>query len=78
MILFTKLNRLTDFENRLNFTHGDRPWGGIHQESGMNTYTRLYIKEIINQGLLDSAGNFTQNSVVAYMGEESEKKYVFV
>ena len=31
-----------------------------------------------NRNLLNSAGNFTQYSVMAYMGKESKKEWVYV
>ena len=38
--------------------------GGMYQEFGINIYTWLYIKQIINKDLLHSTGNSTQNSVI--------------
>ena len=52
-------------------TKGERWWGGINWESGINIYTLLYIKEIINKDLLYSTGNSTQYSVITYNGKES-------
>ena len=37
-------NRLTDIENKLMVTKGERWWGGINEEFGINTYTLLCIK----------------------------------
>ena len=37
----------------------------------------LYIKQII-QDLRYSTGNFTQYSVITYMGKESEKEQIYV
>ena len=48
--------------------------GGINQEVGINIYTLLYIKQIINKDLLYSTGNATQYSVIIYMGKECEKE----
>ena len=52
--------------------------GGINQEFGINIYTPLYIKQIINKDLLYSPGNSTQYSVIIYMGKESEKEWIYV
>ena len=49
---------------------------GINWEFGINIYTLLYIKQIINKDLLYVTGNSTQNSVIAYMGKESEKEWI--
>ena len=38
--------------------------GGINQEIGVNIYTLLYIKQIINKDLLYSTGSSTQYSVI--------------
>ena len=48
--------------------------GGINSEFGINIYTLLYIKQIINKDLLYSTGKSTQYSVITYMGKESEKE----
>jgi len=45
--------------------------GGINWETGIVTYTLLYIKKITNMDLLYSKGYSTQYSVMAYMGKES-------
>ena len=58
-----------DLENKLMVTKGER-WG----EAGINIYTQLYIKQIINKDLLYSTGNSTQYSVITYTGKESEKE----
>ena len=36
--------------------------------------TLPYVKQIINKGLLYSTGNYTQDSVVTYLGKKSEKE----
>ena len=43
--------------------------GRINQEFGINIYTQLYIKQIINKDLLYSTGNSTQCSVITSMGK---------
>ena len=49
-------------------THGE-----INEESGMNRYKLLYIKQVNNKGLLYSTGNYIQYLVTNYNGKESEK-----
>ena len=73
MNLFTKQNGLTDIENKRTVTKGERE-GGINQEFGSNMYTLLHIKQINSKDLLYSTGNYTQHSVITYMGKESEKR----
>ena len=51
---------------------------GINQEVGINRYILLYIRQIINKGLLYSTGNSTQYSVINYLAKESEKEQVYV
>ena len=54
---------------------GTREWrGGINQKTGIDMYTLLYIKQITNKNLLYSTKNFTQYSVIIYMGKESKKR----
>ena len=38
------------------------------------TCSLLYIKEITSQNLLNSSGNFTQYSLMTYMGKEPKKR----
>ena len=58
---------------------GKHWWGGgISQEFGINIYTLMYIKQIINKDLLYTTGNSTQYSVITYMGKESEKEWIYV
>ena len=47
-------------------------------EIGIDIYTLLYIKLITNKDLLYSTGNSTQYSVMAYMGKESKKEWIYV
>ena len=51
--------------------------GGINEEFGINIYTLLYIKQIINKDLLDSTGNSIQYSVITSVGKESEKEWIY-
>ena len=48
--------------------------GGINWEVGIDIYTLLYIKWIINKILLYSPGNSIQYSVMTYMATESLKR----
>ena len=52
--------------------------GGISWKIGIDIYTLLYIKQITNKDLLYSTGNSTQYSVMAYMGKESKKEWIYV
>ena len=55
-------------------------WGGRDKLEGWDWYihTLLYIKYIANKDLLYSTGNSTQYSVMAYMGKESKKEWMYV
>ena len=50
---------------------------GINQELGININTVLYTRQINNQGLLYSTGNYTQYFATTYKGKESEKEYTY-
>ena len=52
--------------------------GGINGKIGTDINTLLYIKLITNKGLLYSTGNSTLSSVMAYMGKESKKEYIYI
>ena len=52
--------------------------GGINQEVGIDTYTLLYVKQVINKDLLYSTGKYTQYFVITYKGKESEKEYIYI
>ena len=52
--------------------------GGINWEIGIDIYTLVYIKQITNKNLLYSTGDFTQYSVMTYMGIESKKEWIYV
>ena len=52
---------------------GERNW-----EFGIDIYTLLYIKQIINKDLLYSTGDSTEYSAITYMGKESEKEQIYV
>ena len=44
-------------------------------EFGMNKYILLYIKQINNNVLLYSTGNYIQYLIITYSGTDSEKEY---
>ena len=52
--------------------------GGINQETGINMYTLLYIKQITNKDLLYSTGKYTQYYVITSNGKESEKEWGYM
>ena len=57
---------------------GGKGEGGINWKIGTDIYTLLYIKQITNKDLLYSTGNSTQYSVMAYMGKDSKKEWIYV
>ena len=59
-----------DIENKPMVTKG-KGGGGINQEFGINTYTLLYIKQITNNDLLQSTGNYTQYLIITYNGKKN-------
>ena len=65
-------NRLTDIENKLIVTRGERK-GGINWDFGINRYRLLCIKHI-DKDLLCSTGNDTQYLIITYKGKESDKE----
>ena len=50
----------------------------MNWEIRIDIYILLYIKYITNKNLLNSTGNSTQYSVMAYMGKESKKEWIYV
>ena len=54
---------------------GGGEWG-ITLEVGINVYTVLYMKQIVNKDLLYSTRNANQYSVITFMGKESEKERI--
>ena len=70
--------RLTDLENELMVAGGE----GRVKDLGKVTYTLLYLKWIINKGLLYSTWNSAQCYVPAWMGGgvggESTQVYVWL
>ena len=59
---------------------GVRMGGEIIEEFGMDMYTLLCLKWIINKDLRYSTGNFAESYVAAWMGGESggERIHVYV
>ena len=51
---------------------------GINWVIGIDRYTLQCIKQITNKDLLYSTENSIQYSVMAYMGKESEKEWIYV
>ena len=49
----------------------------INWKIGTDIHTLLYIKKINNKDLTYSTGNYTQYSVITYMGKESKKEWGF-
>ena len=77
MNLFTKQTH-RHRKQTYGYQRGKVGVGGINWEFGINVYTLLYIKYIINKDLLYRTGNSTQYSVITYMGKESEKEWIYV
>ena len=50
----------------------------LSQHQGLDIYTLLYIKQILNKDLLYSTENTTQYSAITYMGKESKKEWIYV
>ena len=57
-------------------TRGEKVGGGMDWEVGIGIYT-LYTKPIYNKDLLCSLGKSIQYSVIAYLGKESEKEWMY-
>ena len=53
-------------------------WRGINWEIGMYISTVIYIKKITNKDLLYSTVNFTQYSMMTYMGKDSNTEWIYV
>ena len=48
----------------------------MNKEAGINMYTLLYRKQIINKGSLYSTGNQTQYFLTSSKGKEHKKEYI--
>ena len=59
----------SQIEHKLMVTKGEWEWGGINQEYGINRYKLLYIKQISNNDLLYSTGNYIQDPLINYNGK---------
>ena len=71
-------NSLTDFKNKLMVTEGqrsrerDKPaFGGLHIHSTIH-------KTDSQLGPTVSTGNSTQYSVITYLGNDSEKEWIYI
>ena len=51
--------------------------GGKNREIWTDIYTLIYTKQVTNNDLLYGSGNFTQYSVIVYMGKESKKQWLY-
>ena len=71
-------NRLTDIENKLVITKVAMEGGGTNEEVVSDIYRLLCIKQISNKDLLYSTGKAIQYRATMYMGEESEKEWIYV
>ena len=61
-----------------NYPLGVRGGDGILGEFGIDMYTLLYLKWIINKDLLYSTGNSAQCYVAAWMGGEFRGEWIHV
>ena len=52
--------------------------GGINWEGGLGTYTQQHTKLMSDKDLPSSTGKSAQYSVIAYMGKESEKEWIYM
>ena len=50
----------------------------MNWEIGIDIYTLLCIKYIINENLLYSTGNYIQYLIITYNGKEFEKIYIYI
>ena len=79
MNLFTKRKQTHRHRKQTSgYQRGKVEGGRINQEVGINIYTLLYIKQVVNKDLLNSTENSAQYSVITYMGKESEKEWIYV
>ena len=73
MNLFTKQKQTHRLQKQTYGYQRGNVWGGINQEFGINIYTLLYIKQIINKDLLYGSGNSTQYSVTTIWAKNLKK-----
>ena len=55
-----------------------RGWGGMNWEIRIDVHVLPCVKQIASGNLLYSTGNSPQYSVMAYMGKESKKEWIYV
>ena len=78
VLFLQKRNRLTDIENKLRVTKGERAGGGVNQKSGMSRHTLLHVRATANEDLLLQRRSSTRHSARPYMGKESDKGWLYV
>ena len=78
MNLFTKQKWSQRCRKQAWLPRGKEGLGRINWGIGIDIYTLLYIKQVMNKNLLYSPGNSTQYSVMTYMGTESKKEWIYV
>ena len=75
-------DRFTDLESELMVASGERPGEGIVREFGVDMYSLLYLKWIINKNQLYSTGTSAQCHMEAWTrgksGEEWIRVYVWL
>ena len=69
-------NKLTNFENKLLITKGDRCERGMYWGFGIGICTWWYMEWLASGDLLYSTGNSSQYSVIIHMGKDSEKEWI--
>ena len=69
-------NRLTDIENKLLVTKGERE-GGRGKLGVWDYHVHTTIYKINNKDLLYSTGSYIQYLIITYNGKESEKEYIY-
>ena len=69
-------HRLTDFENKLTVTKGNRLYERMNWRFGIGICTLLYMEWKFNENLLHSTGNTTKYFVMTCVGEESVKEWI--
>ena len=75
MNLFTKQKQIRSLKERTYGYQRGRV-GGKVREFGIDMYTLLYLKQIINKDLLYSTGNSAQYSVTTQLGKEFKNESV--
>ena len=74
--LIYKTEIVTDVENTQ--LPGGKAGEGLNGEIGIDVHALLYIKQMTNKDLPYSTGNSSQYSVMACMGKESKKEWIYV